>query len=243
MSHHRRVYVVARDGELRRQLARQVSALGAEAWPFPSGLEFLKLVEHLDPGCVLIEMDLADVPGLELVVELRERDIGWPIIGLSGSGSLELAVATMKAGAMDFLGLPLATDQLAFAIAPVWQKLEEAIEAGAARRAALDLLGRLTARELDVTMALLNGGSNKRIAHEFGISVRTVEMHRAHIMAKLGVKSLAEVAVLASQAGVDLGRREPLGSLAATRPDGPDCRGQLSALAQRLATSSMISRG
>ena len=243
MSHHRRVYVVARDGELRRQLARQVSGVGAEAWPFPSGLEFLKLAEHLDPGCILLDMDLADVPGLELVAELRARDVGWPIIGLSGSGSLELAVAAMKAGAVDFLGLPLVDDRLAFAIAPVWQKLEEAIAAGAARRAALDLLGRLTARELDVTVALLGGGSNKRIAHEFGISVRTVEMHRAHIMAKLGVKSLAEVAVLATQAGVDLGRREPFNALAASRTDGPDCRGQLSALAQRLATSNLVSRG
>ena len=121
---------------------------------------------------------------------------------MSAREELPLAIEAMKLGALDFLGLPPKREVLALALAPAWRALERAIEAGAARREALDRISRLTAREIDISLALLNGGSNKTVAHKFGISVRTVEMHRAHIMAKLGVKNLAEAAVLATQAGL-----------------------------------------
>jgi two-component system response regulator FixJ len=237
MSHHRRVYVVARDGDLRRLLAHQVSALGTEPWPFPGGSEFLRIVEHLEPGCILLDMDLVDLPGLDLLDELAERGIKWPVIALSGRESLVLAVETMKRRALDFLGLPVGSEQIARALAPAWQLLEEAVEETEAKNLALERLGRLTSREIDVALALLNGGSNKRIAHDFGISVRTVEMHRAHIMSKLGVRSLAEVALLATRAGLNLNRRDQLASIT-LRSEGPDCRAQLSALARRLAATS-----
>ena len=169
------------------------------------------------------------------------RNVRWPAIAMSAREELQLAIEAMKLGALDFLRLPPSREVLALALAPAWKALEQAVEAGAARREAQERLGRLTAREIDVSLALLGGGSNKMIAHEFGISVRTVEMHRAHIMAKLGVKSLAEAALLATQAGVDLSRR--LGAPA--RPRGPafvdkglpgtDVRGQLTALARRLS--------
>ena len=240
MSHHRRVYVVARDIEVRRLLTQYVSGIGAEAWPFASGADFLKILEHLDPACVLLDMDVVDVAGLEILGELAARNIRWPVIAMSAREELQLAIEAMKLGALDFLCLPPKREVLALALAPAWTALEQAIEAGAARREAQARLARLTAREIDVSLALLNGGSNKKIAHEFGISVRTVEMHRAHIMAKLGVRSLAEAALLATQAGVDLTRRiaGPGGSngggFAENRQDGADCRQQLSALAQRL---------
>ena len=234
MSHHRRVYVVARTCELRRLLAQQVSGLGAEAWPFAEGRDFLKLLEHLDPACILLDMDLDDMSGLELMAELIERGIGWPVIAFTSREEMRLAVETMKLGALDFLRLPVSRDTLAVAMAPAWAVLDAAVEASEARRAALERLGRLTSREVDVALALLNGGSNKRVAHEFGISVRTVEMHRAHVMAKLGVRSLAEVALLATQAGLDPGRRI-LESGEAIEP--ADARGQLGALARRLAAT------
>ena len=240
MSHHRRVYVVARDVEVRRLLTHHVGAVGAEAWPFASGEEFLKMLEHLEPGCVLLDMDLDDVTGIEILGEMAARRIGWPAIAMSKREEFQLAVEAMKLGALDFLQLPPTREVLALALATACNALEQSIEAGAVRREAQSRLARLTAREVDVSLALLNGGSNKIIAHEFGISVRTVEMHRAHIMAKLGVKSLAEAALLATQAGVDLTRRMP--TTPGPRANGfdaggfaeADVRGQLTTLARRM---------
>jgi len=237
MSHHRRVYVVARDIEIRRVLTQFVSGIGAEAWPFAAGADFLKILDYLEPGCVLLDMDVGDVDGLEILSELTRRGLGWPAIAMSAREELPLAIEAMKLGALDFLGLPPKREVLALALAPAWRALERAIEAGAARREALERISRLTAREVDISLALLNGGSNKTVAHKFGISVRTVEMHRAHIMSKLGVKSLAEAALLATQAGIDPTRRAadlPARGLATARFAGGERREGRTALARRL---------
>ena len=242
MSHQRMVYVVGRNVEVRRMLTQQVGAVGAEAWPFASGAEFLNILEHLTPACVLIDMDDSDVPGLELLGEMVAREIAWPVIAISGREELQLAIEVMKLGAIDFLRLPTTRDMLALALAPAWKALERVVEAGESRRAAQERLSRLTARELDVLLALLGGRFNKAIAHDFGISVRTVEMHRAHIMTKLEVRSRAEAARLAPQAGLDVAiagaSRERSGLAIPPSIAAPVCREQLSALARRLSTTS-----
>ena len=119
----------------------------------------------------------------------------------------------MKLGALDFLEKPVDSAKLAAALLPAWNALEASLEQGEARRIAQNRLARLTARELDISLALFGGRSNKTVAHELGISVRTVEMHRAHIMAKLGVKSIAEAAVMATHAGVAIAQRRPVASV------------------------------
>ena len=242
MSHQRRVYVVGRDSELRRLLTHEVMAAGAEAWPFPSGEDFLAILEHIEPACILLDMDDVDIPGLEILGELAMRGIEWPIVAISARAELQLAIEAMKRGALDFLRLPLGSEQLALALEPAWKRLERVVEAGELRRTAEERLARLTAREMDVLLALLGGLSNKAIAHEFGISVRTVEMHRAHIMAKLEVKSLAEAALLATQSGIEFatpsappGKGRP-GAFASASYAGSDCREQLTALARRLSS-------
>ena len=204
MSHQRRVYVVDGELEARRSLTQDVGTIGAEAWPFPGGADFLEILDHLMPACVLLDMDMPGVTGLEVLQEIVQRDVGWPVIATSARDELPLAIQAMKLGALDFLRKPLGRDSLALALAPAWAALDKAVEASAARQAAQERLARLTAREVEVSLALLGGQSNKAIAHSFGISVRTVEMHRAHIMAKLEVKSLAEAALMATQAGIDL---------------------------------------
>jgi len=239
MSHQRMVYVVGRNVDVRRMLTQHVGAVGAEAWPFASGAEFLDILEHLTPACVLLDMDDSDIPGLEILGEMVARDIAWPVIAISGRDELQLAIEVMKLGAIDFLRLPLSREMLALALAPAWKALERAVEAGESRRAAQERLSRLTAREMDVLLALLGGRFNKAIAHDFGISVRTVEMHRAHIMAKLEVKSLAEAALLAPQAGLHVASPTDAASrdrTAATAYANADCRTQLSALARRLSS-------
>ncbi|MBV9932139.1 MAG: response regulator transcription factor [Alphaproteobacteria bacterium] len=202
MSHRRTVYVVERELAARRLLISHLAQIGAEPWPFAGGDEFLGMLEHVAPACVLLDMDLEAPDGLAVLAELGRRQPDWPVVGLSGRGDLPLAVEAMKLGALDFLEKPASAARLAAALAPAWTALERAMEAGEARRIAGERLARLTRRELDISLGLFSGRSNKAIAHDLGISVRTVEMHRAHVMAKLGVRSLAEAAVLATQAGL-----------------------------------------
>jgi two-component system response regulator FixJ len=202
MSHRRTVYVVERDLGARRILISHLAQIGAEPWPFAGGDEFLGMLDHLAPACVLLEMDSEAPEGLAVLADLLKRQPGWPVVGLSGRGDLPLAVEAMKLGALDFLEKPVSAARLAAALAPAWTALARAMEAGEAKRIAGERLARLTRRELDISLGLFSGRSNKAIAHDLGISVRTVEMHRAHVMAKLGVRSLAEAAVLATQAGL-----------------------------------------
>src|SRR4051812_1374716 len=242
MSNQRRVYVVGRDQEVRRLLTQYVGVIGAEAWPFASGADFLEILDHLAPGCVLLDMDDSDVAGIDILAEMVSRQIAWPVIAVSAREDLRIAITTMKLGALDFLHLPFSREVLALALAPAWRALERVVEAGESRRAAQERLGRLTAREMDVLLALLGGRLNKAIAHDFGISVRTVEMHRAHIMAKLEVKSLAEAALLAPQAGLDVAsasaaaEKNRQASLVPSGYGGSSQYDQLSTLARRLSS-------
>lgn len=204
MSHRRTVYLVERDLASRRTLTSHLAQIGAEAWPFAGGGEFLDMLDHLMPACILLDMDLEAPEGLDVLAELMRRQPAWPVVALSARGEIPLAVEAMKLGALDFVEKPVSAGRLAAALAPAWMALERSVEAAEARRIAHERLARLTARELDISVALFSGRSNKAVAHDLGISVRTVEMHRAHIMAKLGVKSLAEAAVLATQAGLPI---------------------------------------
>ena len=213
MSHQRTVYVVDHDVEARRSLVINLASIGAEAWPFGGGSEFLEIFGHLMPGCVLLDMDGPD--GLEILAALVARETGWPILAMSGRPDVALAVEAMKLGALDFLEKPVDATKLAAALQPAWAALEASLEQGEARRVAQERLARLTARELDISLALFSGRSNKAVAHDLGISVRTVEMHRAHIMAKLGVKSIAEAAVMATHAGVPIAQRNPVAAVLA----------------------------
>lgn len=200
MSHQRTVYVVDRDLASRRGLTAHLARIGAEAWPFAGGSEFLDILDHLMPACVLLDMELAGPSGLEVIAELGHRRPGWPVVAMSAAPEVSVAVEAMKLGALDFLEKPVEAGGLAAALLPAWSSLERSLEQSEARRLAGERLGRLTPRELDISLSLFAGHSNKAVAHLLGISVRTVEMHRAHIMAKLGVKTLAEAAVLATQA-------------------------------------------
>ena len=211
MSHQRTVYVVDDDLETRRSLTINLASIGAEAWPFGGGGEFLEIFGHLMPGCILLDLDAED--GLEVLAALVRRETGWPILAMSAEPRVEVAVKAMKLGALDFLEKPVDATKLAAALLPAWTALEASLEQGEARRVAQDRLARLTARELDISLGLFAGRSNKAVAHELGISVRTVEMHRAHIMAKLGVKSIAEAAVMATHAGLAIAQRRPVASV------------------------------
>jgi two-component system response regulator FixJ len=202
------VYLIDDDASMRRSLSTHLAGSAVEAWPFASGAEFVAMLGHLRPSCILIDMEMPHMNGLEVLAELVRRDIEWPAIALSSRGDLEVAVDAMKLGAIDFLQKPLKIDRLEASLAFAWDSLDRSMEASLKRQEAQDRVARLTPREVDIGLALLRGMANKCAAHELGISVRTVEMHRAHILEKLEVKSLAEAAVLMTQAGLTLAQPE-----------------------------------
>jgi two-component system response regulator FixJ len=208
MSHQRTVYLIDDDAAVRRSLSSQLADFGIEAWPFASGAEFVGMLGHLRPSCVIVDMEMPHMSGLDVLAELVRQDVDWPAIAVSSRGELDVAIDAMKLGAIEFLQKPLEIDRLEAALRFAAESLERTIEASLARQEAQERVTRLTPREIDIGLALLRGMANKSAAHELGISVRTVEMHRAHILEKLGVKSLAEAAVLMTQAGLTFAQPE-----------------------------------
>jgi len=202
MSHQRTVYLIDSDSESRRSTTKHLAAIGAEAWPFASAAEFLEILDHLMPACILLDMEVEQPSGIDLLRILATRQSPWPVVALSARPAVAVAVEAMKLGAQDYLEKPAGSAALSAALVPAWSALERSLQVAEAHRAAQERVSRLTPREVDIALALLGGGANKGVAHDFGISVRTVEMHRAHVMAKLGVRSLAEAAVIATQAGL-----------------------------------------
>ena len=208
MSHQRTVYLIDDDAATRRSLSSHLASLGIEAWPFTGGAEFVAMIGHLRPSCVILDMEMPHMNGLQVLAELVRQDVGWPVIALSSRGELPTAIDAMKLGAVDFLQKPLQAELLEAALDLAFESLERTMEASLARQQAQERVSRLTPREVDIGLALLRGMANKSAAHELGISVRTVEMHRAHILEKLSVKSLAEAAVLMTQAGLTFAQPE-----------------------------------
>jgi FixJ family two-component response regulator len=202
MSHQRNVYLVDDGSTDRKMISAQLTAFGVETWSFTGGAEFLEMLDHLPPACVLLDLHMPGVGGLNVLAELIRRHVDWPVIALSDRDGLQPAVSAMKLGAIDFLMKPVDQDLLGSALSFGRSLLRRSAELREARLAAEKKVARLTPRERDIALALLDGHSNKRAAFELGISVRTVEMHRAHIMAKLNAKSLADAALLLVQAGV-----------------------------------------
>lgn len=204
MSHQRTVYLIDDDAATRRSLSSQLAGLGVEAWPFASGAEFVAMAGHLRPAAIVLDMEMPHLSGLEVLAELVRLDLDWPVVALSSRGELAVAIDAMKLGAIDFLEKPIKAELFEAALDFAFDALDRSVEAGLVRQQAQEKVARLTPREVDIGLALLRGMANKSAAHELGISVRTVEMHRAHILEKLGVKSLAEAAVLMTQAGLTL---------------------------------------
>lgn len=204
MSHQRTVYLVEDDPDDRRALAFMLGTIGIEAWPFASGAAFVAQLGHLNPECVLLSADVPPAGGIDVMSELVRRRIDWPVIVLSGRTEVPLAVRVMKLGAIDFLLKPVDVDALSTALTLASTLLERSVREGEMRNSAQLRIKSLSPREVDITLELLSGLANKSVAHHLGISVRTVEMHRANIMTKLGVKSLAEAALIATQAGMEL---------------------------------------
>lgn len=199
------VHVVDDDEDVRTSIGFMLEAAGHKVNAFAGGEEFLQRLETLDPGAVVLDLRMPVLDGFQVLTTLNEQGIPWPAIVMTGHGEVPVAVKAMKLGAIDFLEKPFSEEALLSALGRAFQLLKERVGKSEAKREAQDRIDKLTGRESEVLRELLAGLSNKLIARKLDISLRTVEMHRANMMDRLGVGSLAEALTLAVQAGVEPG--------------------------------------
>jgi FixJ family two-component response regulator len=198
------VYIVDDDPDVCRAVGRLVRGAGYEVREFNSAREFLVAHEPEPPGCLLLDLSMPDVDGLQLQQSLVAAGCHRPIVFLTGNGDVHNTVRAMKAGAVDFLTKPVDRDQLVAALA-------EALALDAAGRAAWEMrntiIGRiatLTPREQQVFQKVVAGRLNKQIAAELGTVEKTIKVHRARVMQKLHATSLIQLTEIAKLAGIEV---------------------------------------
>jgi len=192
MSDERLVHLVDDDDAIRRSAGFMLKTSGFRVQTYESGDQLLKSAASLDLGCILLDIRMPGMDGLEVQQALKERGVGLPVVIMTGHGDVTLAVQAMKAGAIDFIEKPFEKAVLLEAIDQAFHRLERSAEVRERAKEAEVRLNGLTPREREVLDGLAQGLPNKTIAYDLGISPRTVEIHRANLMTKLGVKSLSE---------------------------------------------------
>ncbi|HET9701787.1 MAG TPA: response regulator [Burkholderiales bacterium] len=187
------VYVVDDDYDVRNSLALLLRSVGIEARGFDTAEALLAALGPASAGCVVTDVRMPGMSGLQLQQELARRGLALPLIMITGHADVPMAVAAMKAGALDFLQKPFGDQDLI-------DRVQAALRMDAARRerrgaevAMHERLAALTPRESEVMERVIAGKPNKIIARELGLSTRTVEIHRARVMEKMGASSLAEL--------------------------------------------------
>ena len=198
----RTVHVVDDDEAIRQSISFLLRKAGYTVETYPAGTAFLKAVTRKSQGCVLLDVRMPDIDGLEVQARLSQQGIAMPVVMLTGHDDVTLAVRAIKAGAIEFLEKPFERLVLIDAIEAA---LRHAARTGREHLAANDAVVRiaaLTARERDVLDGMVLGRPNKLIAFELGIATRTVEVHRASLMEKLSARSLSDVLRIAFAAGL-----------------------------------------
>lgn len=203
MTEHRLIHIVDDEEAIRKSASFMLSTSGFEVETHEDGVAFLDAAATAKPGCVLLDVRMPQMGGLEVQAELNRRGITFPVIVLTGHGDITTAVEAMKAGAVDFIEKPFEKSKLLDAIGRAFDRLDRTSEAASSEQEARDRMAALTGREVDVLRGLVRGHPNKTIAFDLGISPRTVEVHRANLMAKLGVRSLSEALRIAFAAGLE----------------------------------------
>jgi FixJ family two-component response regulator len=200
------VFVVDDDAGIRSALRRLLKLHGLMVELFASGGEFLDRANLRRSGCLLLDVRMPGMNGLEVQAQLNERRIPLPVIFLTGASDIPMAVAAMRQGAVDFIEKPFDNRHL---LARVRQALDQArsrIQRSADRDAVLSRCNSLTPREREVLELVTVGKTAKEIARTLGASHRTIEIHRGHLMEKMGASTLAELVrmrLLAEGDGVD----------------------------------------
>ena len=197
------VHVVDDDEPLRKGTARLLAAAGFEPRTYGSARELLDAIEPETSGCIILDVRLPDQNGLELQRALAERGVPLPIIFITGYGEIPDTVRAIQRGAVDFLTKPVDGEVLLAAVARALAQDAASRAARTHHEALRRRYERLTPREREVFLHLISGQLNKQVAADLQITERTIKLHRARIFEKLEVNSMAEMARIAVELGID----------------------------------------
>lgn len=196
------VYVVDDDPSVLKSLERLLRSEGYDVKTFTSALDFLDF-QHPDvPGCLVLDVKMPELGGLELQERLAEKEIAFPIIFITGHGTVPMSVRAMKAGAVDFLEKPFLDKDLLDVVSRAVAADRQAKQEQRELRKLRERLKTLTPREHEVFGLVVTGMLNKQIAYDLGTSEKTIKVHRARIMEKLGAGSLADLVRFAEKLGI-----------------------------------------
>jgi len=187
------VHLIDDDEDVRRALAFLLGTAGLAVTVYESASVFLEKCENFESGCVVSDVRMPGIDGLELLRQLQQKRARMPVVVMTGHADVPLAVAAMKEGAVDFIEKPFADDVLLTAIQAAFDRDRNMGRTGAEAAQIRTRLASLTAREKEVLDGLLAGHPNKTIAYDLGLSPRTVEVHRANVMTKMVASSLSEL--------------------------------------------------
>ena len=187
------VFIVDDDEAVRGSLRLLIRSVGLQAQAFGSAQEFLASYDARHPGCLILDVRMPGMSGLELQQELNRRGATIPVVFITGHGDVPMAVEAMQQGAFDFLQKPFRDQELLDRVQRALARDAESRASMAARAEILERLASLTPRETEVLRLVTNGKANKVVGAELGVSQRTVEIHRAHVMEKMKAGSLAEL--------------------------------------------------
>ena len=206
MPDRRTVHIVDDEAAIRRSAGFVLKKSGYRVEAWASGVDFLKDVRHATEGCVLLDVRMPVMDGLEVQKALIDEGVTMPIVLLTGHADVGIAVRAMKAGAVDFIEKPFDMATLLRAIEAAFARLDDKERYAASAQEAALVVASLTPRERDVLAGLARGLPNKTIAFDLQISARTVEVHRANLMTKLGVHSFSDALRIAFAAGLGTDR-------------------------------------
>ena len=193
----RAVHIIDDDQALRESLAFLLRTHQLEVRSFDSAKTFLDALPDASLGCVITDIRMPGMSGIDLLRRLKELKVSVPVIVITGHGDVSLAVEAMKIGAADFFEKPFNDDQLVASVRAALQQRQDQTKRGAERTEIEHWISKLSAREKDVLAGLIEGRANKQIAFDLGISPRTVEIYRANLMNKMQADSLSDLVRMA----------------------------------------------
>jgi FixJ family two-component response regulator len=202
MSEQPTVFLVDDDEAVLKSVGRLLRSNGVRVLPFNSSAEFLRAVTQSTPGCILLDFGMPDFNGLEVQRRLGASGCAQPVIFLTGQADIPITVEAMKGGAIDFLTKPVDEAALLASVKTAFARDAALREAAAGLREYRERLATLTPREREVMELVVEGLLNKQIGLELGTVEKTIKVHRARVMEKMGVESLAELVRIASALGI-----------------------------------------
>jgi FixJ family two-component response regulator len=201
------VYVIDDDMSMRRAIERLLESEGYSVELFTGAREFLARAPHTGSSCVILDLNMPGLNGLELQEALAGRGRAEQVIFITGGASVPTCVQAMKGGAIDYLPKPFQDEDLLSAVKRALERSSEEWFQHSQRKEVRDRLATLTPREFDVLKGVITGMLNKQIASQLGTTEGTIKVHRRRVMEKMGATSVAELVILAQKAGIapDLG--------------------------------------